>query len=219
MRVRRKDSGGTSLFEFLDDAKLEPPLAEEGLKTQGVYYIVGEIDEGSLTEIQQDILLKHLNPHWKDDVQIVVNSVGGQIAEGSALISMMKHVRMDVKTVAVGEVCSMGACILAAGTVGKRLADSDATIMVHGFYTDFMGGTRDQILSQLKWVEQEYNREIKFWTQHSVFETEKEVKEYLLNGNDIYLTAEGALEYGIIDGILKPAKKQKKIRKRRKKTT
>ena len=177
------------------------------------------IEEGCLTEIQQDILYKHLSPHWKDDVQIVINSVGGEIAEGSALIAMMKHVRMDVKTVAVGEVCSMGACILAAGTVGKRLADVDATIMVHGFYTDFMGGTRDQILSQLKWVEQEYRREINFWIQHSAFETEKEVKEYLLNGKDVYLTASEAVEYGIIDNILKPAKKQKKIRKRRKKSS
>lgn len=177
--------------------------AGEELKKKGIYYITGLIDTGDLVEIQQDVLLKHLDPKWTEDIQLIINSCGGEVAEGWALIDLLKYIKMDVRTVGLGECQSLGACLLAAGTLGKRVAAPNCSIMIHGCWTDgYIKGNKDEMVAQMKWVHQEHARDIRFWIEHSKYTTPKQIEKAFLNGKDQYLTPKEALRHKIIDGIV-----------------
>jgi len=188
--------------EELDD--LSSDMSDD-LRKKGIYYITGEIDTDSLLDIHQDILGKHLNTRWKRSLEIFVNSVGGDAAEGWMLIDLIEHIRMSVKTIGMGECCSLGSMILAAGTPGRRLASRNATIMIHGFSVGLYGSYR-QLANEMLSVEQEHKREANFWLRVSNLSSIEEVENKLLDGNDHYLTAQQALELGIIDEIIEPKK-------------
>jgi len=172
----------------------------EELKKKGVYYISGEIEDGTLKEIQEDILLKHLDPKWDDDITIIINSCGGDVAETWALIDLMEWVRMDIRTTGLGLCASAGACILAAGTKGKRTVAKNCSVMIHGM-SDIIGGNKQQITAQQKWIHDEHEKDVKFWMEHSNLATKREVEKVFLKGVDVYLTAQEALERGVIDDV------------------
>lgn len=191
-------------FAFLDKDlnSLSSFSSSEKLREKGIYYITGSIEQDSLLEIHQDILLKHLDPSWKDDIQLIVNCLGGEIPEGWAFIDLLKFIRMDVRTVGMGECCSLGAMLVACGTNGKRIAAQNLSLMVHGASSfNFINGNKQQIIAQMKWVEHEHERDINFWIQHSKHKTRKQIEKYFLNGSDQYFTAEQALNHGIVDFI------------------
>lgn len=190
------DAGSNSPFEELVD--------------KGIYYISGEIEEGTLKSIQEDMLLKHLDPKWTDDITIMVNSVGGDVAETWALIDLMEWVRFDVRTTGLGMCASAGACILAAGTKGKRTVAKNCSVMIHGI-SSYLGGNKQQIAHQQKYLVDEHNRDVKFWIEHSNFSNKEQIEEYFLKGFDVYLTPEEALKHGIIDEV---QGRRKKVTKR-----
>jgi ATP-dependent Clp protease protease subunit len=188
--------------QFPDDIQ-DFDLVEQKLRHKGIYYITGEIEEGHLLSIHQDILSKHLDPNWVDDIQLIINSIGGTIAEGWSLIDLLDYIRMDVRTVGIGEICSLGASLVAAGTIGKRVVTKNCCIMVHGFSSyGCINGTREQMVSQMKFVEQEHSRDVAFWIRQSKYKTQAEVEKNLLTGNDIYMTPEEGLLHGIVDAIV-----------------
>ena len=82
--------------------------AEDALRNAGIYYITGEIDTDSLLAIHQDILAKHIDPSWRNrEIQLVINSIGGEVSEGWMFLDLLDFVRMDVRTVGMGEICSL----------------------------------------------------------------------------------------------------------------
>jgi ATP-dependent Clp protease, protease subunit len=187
----------------LDDReKLEYEDPSEELKKKGIYYITGEIETDSLLEIHQDIVLKHLDPNWQDDLQIIVNSVGGLVSEGWALIDLIDYIKVDVKTIAMGDCSSLGACLVAAGTKGKRISTPNSSIMIHGAYDNGIEGTEQQLLSRMKYIKNEQKKDANFWLARSNLKNIAEVKRKLLDGLDHFLTAEEALKLGIIDKII-----------------
>jgi len=183
-----------------DDVETGTDAADQ-LKSKGIYYITGTINEDSLLDVHQDIILKHLDPAWVDDIQIIINTCGGLVAEGWALIDLLDWVRMDVKTVGLGECASTGACLLAAGTKGKRVISSNTSIMIHAA-THYIGGDKPSLISQMKYVEEEYERDVNFWIKHSNLKNIKEVEKHLLTSKDVYLTGEQALAFGIVDSVI-----------------
>ena len=117
-RISRKASSKREPLPEIDHHHDDPGIE---LRKKGIYYITGEIEDESLVEIHQDIVLKHLDPKWKDDIQVIVNTVGGYCPETWGLVDLLDYVRMDVRTVGLGECCSAGAVLLASGTPGKRV--------------------------------------------------------------------------------------------------
>ena len=116
--------------------------SEDYLRNSGIYYITGEIDTDSLLGYHQDILAKEIDPKWRNkDIQLIINSIGGEVSEGWMLIDLIDYVRMDVRTVGMGEICSLGTMLVAAGTKGKRSCSANCSLMVHGFSMS-MSGTR-----------------------------------------------------------------------------
>ena len=86
-------------------------------------------DESAGTIIAQMLFLSNDDP--KTDIQFYINSPGGSVSAGFGIIDTMKHLRCDVATTCIGMAASMGACLLAAGTKGKRACLPNAQVMLH----------------------------------------------------------------------------------------
>lgn len=195
---------GELLFEALGSSSSS--ASTDQLRQKGIYYITGDIDNDSLLEIHQDILLKHLNPDWKDDIQVIVNSPGGSMPEGWALIDLLNWVRMDVRTIGIGFCASLGAILLASGTRGKRVISQNTAVMVHGPSIYGLQGNKQELVNAMKDVDFEYNRHVKFWTEHSNY-TEEQVKKQLLDGQDRFYLPDEAIKLGLADIVVEYKKK------------
>jgi ATP-dependent Clp protease protease subunit len=86
-------------------------------------------DDSANTIIAQMLFLSNSDP--KSDIHLYVNSPGGSVSAGLGIIDTMKFLRCDVETTCIGMAASMGACILSAGTKGKRLALPNSQVMLH----------------------------------------------------------------------------------------
>lgn len=200
-----------SLFDFSD--------ASTQLSSKGIYYITGMIDEGSLLSIQQDLLLKHMDDKWQDDIKFFINSPGGSAVEMWALIDMMKFVKMEIWTTGLGQICSAAALILAAGSPGKRRLAPNTDVMIHT-YASGMGGKHHELVAARKEQDLEHERHIKFWLEHTNLGSREAVCEKLLTAVDVFLSPEEALAFGIVDevlGVAKPTsdRKSKPVKKGR----
>ena len=89
----------------------------------------GVSDESANIIIAQLLFLSNDDP--KTDIQLYINSPGGSVSAGFGIIDTMKHLRCDVATTCIGMAASMGACLLAAGTKGKRAVLPNAQVMLH----------------------------------------------------------------------------------------
>jgi len=156
-----------------DMSSIDP---REELFKRGIYYVTEYLDTDALLEIHQDILLKHMDPSWNNDIQIIVNSVGGSVSEGNSLIDLLDYIRMDVRTTAMGFCASMGACIACCGTHGKRVITPNTSIMIHG--SKWGGkGNRHDIAAVSKEMERDHERDVRFWIKHSKYTKKEEIEE------------------------------------------
>jgi ATP-dependent Clp protease protease subunit len=132
------------------------------------------------------------------DIQIYINSPGGSVTAGLAIYDTMQFVKNDIVTYCIGQAASMGAHLLAAGTKGKRFALPSARIMIH----QPSGGAQGQATE----IEITY-REIQrlkdslasTFAKHTGQPLKKVVKDL---DRDYFMSAEEAVEYGIIDRVL-----------------
>lgn len=142
--------------------------------------------------------LKYLDKAKPGDIHIWINSPGGSVTAGLAIMDAMNRCKNDVATICTGLAASMAALLLAAGSKGKRMATPEAEIMIH----QPLGGVQGQA-SDIELVSQHIVR-----TKHRLNEllagfTGKSI-EVIANDcdRDYYLLAEEALAYGLIDSIL-----------------
>lgn len=179
-----------------------------GILTQaGIYYIWGEITQGTLKDIHADVLLKHyLGPKkYNSPVQFMVNSCGGDADETWALIDLLANLRFKVATSGFGTCASAGAMLLAAGTKGLRTVAPNCTIMIHRFYGG-NSGKHHELLAHRSAEDAEHDKDLAFWSKHSKYKTAAQVEKYLLRKEDTWLTPHQAVQHGIVDqigGILK----------------
>ena len=135
------------------------------------------------------------------DISLYINSPGGSITAGMAIYDTMNYIKCDVSTICIGMAASMGAFLLAAGAKGKRMALPDSEIMIHQPLTRG-GGLQGQ------------TTDIKIHTDHLVRTREKmntilaqrtgkTVEQIALDTErDNYLSAQEAMEYGLIDSVI-----------------
>ncbi len=132
------------------------------------------------------------------DVSIYVNSPGGMIYAGLAILDTMNLVRADVSTIAVGVTASMGTVLLAAGTKGKRYALPNATIHMH----QAMGGGSGQA-SDVRIQARELDRNNDKIRQILADATGQPMERIVQDTDrDIYMTADEAKAYGLVDELL-----------------
>lgn len=132
------------------------------------------------------------------EIQFYINSPGGSVTAGMAIYDTMQYVKCDVSTICIGLAASMGAFLLSAGTKGKRLALPNAEIMIHQPSAGTQGQITDMALhlKRLEVVKRRMNRILAANTGRSVEEVTADCER------DNFMTAEEALQYGLIDKVI-----------------
>mgnify|MGYP002627673047 CR=1 FL=1 len=164
-----------------------------------IIIINGEINDNLSNSIVAQLL--YLDSINNDDISIYINSPGGSITAGMAIYDTMNFIKSDVTTICIGMAASMGAVLLASGEKGKRFATPNAEILIHQpligggglsgqtteikIHADHMVKTREKL-----------NKLLSEKTGQSLEQIEKDTER------DHYMTAQEALEYGLIDEII-----------------
>ena len=171
----------------------------------GVYYLSGEIKDSNVRPAIEFILNASLDPKCAfHHLSLVINSEGGYITDGFALIDVMAGSRIPVRTIGVGEICSMGLMIFLAGERGTRIMTPNCIILSHQWAGIHWGKEHELIAAQkedqitMEMVMRHYRRTTGL--------DKKIIKEKLLPPHDVWLTAQEARRLGICDTVkdLKP---------------
>jgi len=132
------------------------------------------------------------------DIQIYVNSPGGQVYSGLAIYDTMQYIKPDIQTTCVGIAMSMGAVILAGGAKGKRVALPNAKILIHQVSGGFQGQATDIEIQARETINLKRRLE-EILALHTGRPTEQVAKDM---ERDYFLTSQEAMEYGIIDNVI-----------------
>lgn len=146
--------------------------------------------------VAQMLFLESENPD--KDIHLYINSPGGSVTAGMAIYDTMNYVKCDVSTICMGMAASMGAFLLAGGTKGKRFALPNAEIMIH----QPSGGAKGQA-TDIKIVADNILKTKKKLNEILAANTGKPMEVIELDTErDNYMTAQEAMEYGIIDQVI-----------------
>jgi len=132
------------------------------------------------------------------DIYIYINSPGGSVVDGLAILDTMRYIKPDVSTICIGQASSMGAVLLAAGTKGKRYAVPHAKVMIHQVLGGFQGQAADIEIhtKEILRVKKTLNDILVDATGKTHAQIEKD------SDRDYFMTAEEAKAYGIIDDVI-----------------
>lgn len=152
--------------------------------------------------VAQLLFLKMEDP--KKDVHLYINSLGGYITAGLAIYDTMQYLGCDVNTYCIGQASSMGALLLTAGTKGKRFALPNSRIMIHQPHGG-IGGTSSDVALQAKEI-----LELKRCLNQIMAEATGQTLEKITadSERDFYMGPAEAKEYGLIDEVIYPKKKE-----------
>lgn len=167
------------------------------LLKERIIFLTGEVnDEVSSLVCAQLLFLESENP--KKDIFLYINSPGGSVTAGMAMYDTMQYISCDVNTLCIGQACSMGSLLLAAGAKGKRFALPNSQIMIHQPSGGFQGQATDMeirtrlILNMKKRLNKIYSE--KTGQKLSVIEKAME--------RDNFMTPEEAKKFGLVDHIV-----------------
>jgi ATP-dependent Clp protease protease subunit len=147
--------------------------------------------------IAQLLFLEAEDP--EKDIQLYVNSPGGSVTAGLAVYDTMQYVRPDVGTICLGQAASMGAWLLAAGAPGKRMALPNSRIMIH----QPMGGVQGQA-TEIEIHAREILKLRQRMNEILAGHTGKQLDDIARDTDrDYYMDGEEALEYGLIDKVVR----------------
>ncbi|ERH28773.1 ATP-dependent Clp endopeptidase, proteolytic subunit ClpP [Aggregatibacter sp. oral taxon 458 str. W10330] len=161
-----------------------------------VIFLSGEVEDNMANLIVAQLLFLESEDPDKD-INLYINSPGGSVTAGMAIYDTMQFIKPDVRTLCVGQACSMGAFLLAGGAPGKRGALPHARVMIHQPLGGFRGQASDiQIHAQeiLK-IKGTLNERLAFHTGQPIETIEKDTDR------DNFMSAEEAKKYGLIDEV------------------
>jgi len=167
------------------------------LLKERVIFIVGPVEDYMANLVVAQLLyLESENPD--KDIHIYINSPGGVVSAGLAIYDTMQFVKSDISTICIGQAASMGALILVGGTHEKRFALPHSRIMVHQPSAGFQGQATDISIHAAEVLELK-SRLNAIMAKH----TGKDAKTIEADlERDNFMSAEAAVEYGIIDTVL-----------------
>ena len=197
---------------MLEKSSLVPYVVEQTSKGERSYDIFSRLLKDRIIYLGEDvnpttsslIVAQMLFLESEDpdkEIYFYINSPGGSITDGMAIVDTMNYIKCPVETVCVGLAASMGAVLLTAGEKGKRFAMPNSEIMIHQPLIGGGGlqGQATEIKIHADHLVRTREKLIKFLSERTgkpldVIEKDTE--------RDNYMTAEEALEYGLIDGIM-----------------
>ena len=167
------------------------------LLKERIVFVVGPINDTVASLVTAQLLfLESENP--KKDINLYINSPGGLVTAGLGIYDTMQYIKSEVSTLCIGQACSMGSFLLAAGENGKRFSLPNSRIMVHQPSAGFQGQATDieihanEVLSLKKRLNEIYSKH----TGKSV----DEIKSALERDN--FMTASDAKSFGLIDTVV-----------------
>ncbi|PDO11032.1 MAG: ATP-dependent Clp endopeptidase, proteolytic subunit ClpP [Candidatus Reconcilbacillus cellulovorans] len=153
-------------------------------------------DEVANLVIAQMLFLAAQDP--EKDINLYINSPGGSVTAGLAIYDTMQFIKPDVSTICIGMAASMGSLLLAAGAKGKRYCLPNSEIMIH----QPLGGVRGQatdIKIHADWIIRTREKLNRIYVKHTGQPYEKIERD---TDRDFFMTAEEAVEYGLVDKII-----------------
>ncbi len=169
------------------------------LLKERIIFLGGPIDDHIANiVIAQLLFLESEDP--KKDISLYINSPGGSVTAGLAIVDTMNHIKPDVNTVVIGMAASMGAVILSAGKKGKRFALPNAEVMIHQPWGGAEGRASDIEISarQILRMRETLNKMLAKNTGKTLAQIEKDVDR------DFFMTSDEAKKYGIVDKVYNP---------------
>ena len=167
------------------------------LLEERIIFVTGPIETQMANLIVGQLLfLEHKAPN--KDIQLYINSPGGEVTAGLAIYDTMNYIKSDVSTICVGMAASMAAVLLASGTKGKRFALPNADVMIHQPSGGAQGMASDIEITAKKIIEpkKQLNRILADATGQTLKVIERDTDR------DRWLNAEEAMKYGLVDQVI-----------------
>jgi ATP-dependent Clp protease protease subunit len=168
------------------------------LLKERVIFLVGPINDGMANLIVAQLLfLESENPD--KEIHLYINSPGGSVSAGMAIYDTMQFIKPDVSTLCTGLAASMGSFLLAAGAKGKRYCLPNSRVMIHQPSGGFQGQASDIEIHarEVLYLKKRLNEMLAKHTGQSIEQIERD------SDRDRFMGAEEAVEYGLIDKVLK----------------
>lgn len=189
--------------------KRQDPYAK--LFEDRIVFLGTQVDDASADDVMAQLLvLESMDP--ERDITLYINSPGGSFTAMTAIYDTMMFIRPEIQTVCLGQAASAAAVLLAAGAPGKRLALPNARVLIH---QPAMGGGERGTATDLQIQAEEVMR-MRTWLETTLSDQSNKTPEQVGNDieRDLFMTAQDAKEYGLIDEVLSPRKiKQQAINK------
>ena len=214
--MRRNESQPTS-------GEMSIPYEMISLESLGSFMMFGEIDPTTAFVACEFVIKANMLQQNSNPLTFLINSPGGSVNDGFAIIDLMETSRLPIHTIGTGVIASMALLILAAGEKGSRVMTKNTQVMAHQWF----GGMEGKF-HELMAVTEEHKRLrrifINHFLRHSTM-SEKEIVDVLFSPSDRWLTPKECLKYGLVDHISDylevpeaPVKTQKKTAKKSKRS-
>jgi ATP-dependent Clp protease, protease subunit len=170
------------------------------LLTERIIFLGEDVNEGTANVVVAQLLhLAYADP--KKDIKLYINSPGGSVYDGMAIYDTIQYISPDVQTIGIGLQASMGAFLLSSGTKGKRFALPNSRIMIHQPSSGTKGKVTDQeiTLRESIFIKQRLNEILAANTGQKIAKIEKDADR------DFWMSAEEAVDYGLIDAVIAKA--------------
>jgi ATP-dependent Clp protease protease subunit len=158
--------------------------------------------DGEINDLSADLVVAQLlfldGQDTEKDINLYVNSPGGSVTAGLAIYDTIQHIKSDVQTICLGQAASMAALILTAGSTGKRMVLPSSRVLIHQPWGGAHGQARD-IGIQSREIIRLKRMIIDYFAKHSGKTAEQIASDM---ERDFYMSAQDAVEYGIVDSIL-----------------
>ncbi len=167
------------------------------LLKERIIFLVGEVeDQMANLVVAQLLFLESEDP--EKDIYLYINSPGGVVTAGMSIYDTMQFIKPDVSTVCLGQACSMGSFLLAAGAPGKRYSLPSSRIMIHQVLGGFKGQASDIEIHARETlrIKEEMNKKLSFHTGRTYEEI------IAATDRDNFMSAEEAKAFGLIDEVI-----------------
>ena len=167
-----------------------------------ILWVAGEVDDRMSTIVQAQLMF--LDSVDNTDIRMHIDSPGGSVKSGLSMVDIMEYISCDIRTVNTGMAASMGSVLLGAGTKGKRSSLRFSRTMLHQSSGGAGGNIQDARINMIEW-EKVNNILFDLLGKYCNKPSKQVMKDAT---RDLWLNAEEALSYGIIDEIVKTKKKE-----------
>jgi ATP-dependent Clp protease protease subunit len=169
-----------------------------------ILWVAGDVDDNMSTVVQAQLMF--LDSVDDRDITMHIDSPGGSVKSGLSMVDVMEYISADIRTVNTGMAASMGSVLLGAGTKGKRSSLRFSKVMLHQSSGGFRGNIQDAKIDMKEW--EEVNMILfDLLGSYCGKKPEQVMKDAT---RDFWLSAEQAVEYGIIDEVILKKKNPKK---------